>query len=99
MRILHVAIFLGAVACITEYVLKFVKVRCCKSRTSAGLHSVSVTDIGCNVEQGHFPFVTEEVAETSVGALEMDTKIISGVNCVRASCSVSCLRCLLTQLG
>ena len=27
MRLLHVAIFLGAVSCVTEYVLKFVKVR------------------------------------------------------------------------
>ena len=82
MRLLYVAIGLGAVSCITESVLKFVVVRSTPLRASAVRFGCSDwCSTACHAMQ--VPNFDEATAKVAGETLERAGTIICAVNCVR----------------
>ena len=86
MRLLYLAIFVATVACVTEFVLKFTKVRvstlCAPDRPCLPVcWQVSGTAM-CR-EQGNYQQSADgNLTDALLGQLVRDLKIIAGVNCV-----------------
>ena len=87
MRLLYLAIFVATVACITEFVLKFTKVRiptlCAPARPFLPV-CWRVSEIAMCREQGNYQQSADgNLTDALLGQLVRDLKIIAGVNCVR----------------
>ena len=90
MRLLHFAIFLGAISCIIEFVTKFVKVRSSAQRATTVRSSLLDSDCAVDAKQGYLFTGTGHEDLQDVAVLLRTIKIISAVNCVRQMTVAKC---------